>query len=310
MPFGEILTSPHVMTAAQLARRLELHTRALGVPGLVEIGRYRYASAYEGLRLQTHRGGIEICFLARGRQTYRVNRGIYRLRGGDQYVVFPGEPHDSAGLPEEKGVLYWLFVQLEPRRRPILFLDVRASAELKRALLALPARHFAAGAGTENLLEEIIAAAQKGRAPLDRLATAALVLRYLFATLRAAHRHQRLRPSPRIQRCLDHVETHVEEPLSVPELARFARLSESRFKKRFRREAGLPPKEFVLRCKIEAAARRLALPGARVTAVAHALGFSSSQYFATVFRRYLGRSPTRHRAESRAPRPAMKFPGK
>ena len=121
------------MTPEQLARRFERFERQIGIPGLVEIGRYRYASAYEGLRLRAHPDGLEVSFLARGQQTYRVNDRIYRLRGGDQYLVFPGEPHDSAGMPEEKGVLYWMFLRLQPVGRPLLFLDATASRALRRA---------------------------------------------------------------------------------------------------------------------------------------------------------------------------------
>ena len=290
------LTSPHVMTAEQLARRFERYERQIGVPGIGEIGRYRYANAYESLRLRAHPAGLEICFLARGQQTYRVNNRIYRLRGGDQYVVFPGEPHDSAGMPEEKGVLYWIFLKLNPAPRSLLFLDAPASRALRSALLALPSRHFAAEPGTRDLLEEIFAALDQPRSKLDRIGAAALVLRYLFSTLRASHRNRRAAPSPRIQRSLAHIAAQIGELPSVPQLARLVRLSPSRFKARFREEVGLPPREHVLRQKLAVAQTWLRRPGATVTLVAHGLGFSSSQYFATVFRRFTGLTPTQYQA--------------
>lgn len=282
------------MTAEQQARRLERFEREIGVPGVVEVGRYRYANAYEGLRLRRHPAGLEICFLARGQQTYRVNNEIYRLRGGDQYLVFPGEPHDSAGMPEEKSELYWLFIRLQPAGQPILFLDARASRALRQALLAMPSRHFAAEAGTRDLLEEIFASIEPGRSRLDRIHTAGLIQSYLFATLRASRRNQRPAPSPRIQRSLAHIAANVGELPSVPQLARLVRLSPSRFKARFREEVGLPPREHVLRHRLAVAQARLRAPGATVTAVAHELGFSSSQYFATVFRRFTGLTPTQY----------------
>jgi AraC-like DNA-binding protein len=290
------------MTPEQLARRFERSERQIGIPGVGEIGRYRYANAYEGLRLRTH-PGLEICFLARGQQTYRVNNEIYRLRGGDQYLVFPGEPHDSAGMPEEKGVLYWVFLKLEPAHAPMLFLNAAASRALRRALLALPSRHFAAEPGTRDLLEEIFTAVERGGPKLDRIGTAALILRYLFSLLRASHRNRRATPSPRMQRSLAYIAANLSELPSVPQLARLARLSPSRFKARFREEVGLPPREHVLRHRLAVAQERLRDPDATITAVAHALGFSSSQYFATVFRRFTGRTPREFQKQARSAPP-------
>lgn len=282
----------HIMTPEQLARRFECNEQAVGIPGVVEIGRYRYATAYERLRTRAHPDGIEICFLSRGQQTYRVNDTIYRLRGGDQYLVFPGEPHDSAGMPEEKGELYWVFIKLKSARQPLLFLDAKASGELRKALLNLPSRHFAAEPGTRELLEQIVDSLRGPRAWIDRIATAGMVLRFLLATIHGSHGNRRAAPSPRIQRCLTFIHAHPAEPLDVPQLARLVQLSPSRFKTRFRAETGLPPWEYVLRHKLGVAEEQLRKPGATVTEVAHALGFSSSQYFATVFRRFTGRSPS------------------
>lgn len=294
------MPSRRASTPPSARRRLELFERDLGLPGVVEFGRYRYASAQEGLREHAHPGCLEICLLARGRQTYRVRGAVYRLRGGDQYVVFPGERHDSAESPEEKGVLYWVLLRLRPARGPLLFLDTTAAAELRRALAALPARHFAAEPGAEELLEKFIATLTGARTPLARIEAGHLLASYLFKTLRAAHRRDVARPSPRIQRCLDHLAAHADRALYVPDLARLVGLSESRFKVRFRREAGLPPGEAILRAKIDAARERLRARGATVTSVAHALGFSSSQYFATVFRRFTGVSPSEHRLRATA----------
>ncbi len=288
------LDDEHIMSADQLARRVEYHEAEIGIPGLVEVGRYRYATAYERMRRQSHPDGLELCFLARGFQTYRVNDALYRLRGGDQYLVFPGEIHDSGGMPEEKGELYWVYVRLQPAGQPLLFLNTEASAELRRALLQLPSRHFAAEAGTRELLEAVVGGLRAVRPAnaLDRLAVAGKVVAFLLATIRSSQGNRHAAPSPRMQRCVNYIETHPAERLDVPQLAKLVQLSPSRFKTRFRAEVGLPPREYVLRHKLAVAETMLAAPGARVTEVAHALRFASSQYFATVFRRFFGCSPS------------------
>jgi AraC-like DNA-binding protein len=102
-------------------------------------------------------------------------------------------------------------------------------------------------------------------------------------------------PCPRISEALSdllrHIESRHQEPLPLRTLASQVGLSLPRFKARFRQEVGIPPAEYVLRCKVSAAQRQLTNPHSTVTDVAYSLGFSSSQYFATVFRRYTGQTP-------------------
>jgi len=87
-----------------------------------------------------------------------------------------------------------------------------------------------------------------------------------------------------MQRLLQYIDDHLGDPVRVPVLAQVARLSESRCKARFKREIGVPPAEYWLRKKIDRAI--VLLKKRSVTEVAFELGFSSSQYFATVFKRY------------------------
>ena len=121
----------------------------------------------------------------------------------------------------------------------------------------------------------------------------ALLLQYLTLTIDASHRGVTGSATPLLQRVLLYVDQHLEDPVHVPRLAEVARLSESRFKTRFKREIGVPPAEFWLRKKIERAAAML--KRRNVTEVAHELGFSSSQYFATVFKRYTLATPSQFR---------------
>ena len=129
---------------------------------------------------------------------------------------------------------------------------------------------------------------------MRQLRLQSLLLEYLTLTVEASHRGAQGSASPLMQRVLQHIEKHLDDPVHVPRLAEIARLSESRFKTRFKHEMGVPPAEFWLRQKIARA--MVLLKTWNVTEVAHELGFSSSQYFATVFKRYTLASPSRFKA--------------
>lgn len=281
------------LPSARQTGRVDLFAPAINLPGVLEIGSYHYRAARRGLTGVAHAGCLGICYLARGVQTYRIDDRVYQLQGGDQLLTFPGDCLDTAGAPEEKSRLHWILLRMQPLDAPLLFLERSAAVALRQALLKGPDRHFPGPREAPDLTSAIVhTLAHRPVALIDRIAAANLVLRYLFATLAAAQADDGSGVSPRIARCLDHIARHLHAPLYVPELARAIHLSESRFKARFRQEVGLPPGEYILRAKIAAACTELHQSGTRVTELAHRLGFSSSQYFATVFRRFTGLTPT------------------
>ena len=103
-------------------------------------------------------------------------------------------------------------------------------------------------------------------------------------------RHEQGRIPPDIRAVLDRIEADPAARPSLDELADSVHLSASRFKAKFKEQTGIPPAEYLLRRKVEAA-RRLLAAGQRVTEVAFALGFSSTQYFATAFKRFANLQP-------------------
>ncbi len=280
--------------------RLVFPSRAIALPGVVMFGRYQYAASREALPAHAHRHAIEICFLERGEQSYRVGGKVYRLTGGDQFFTLPGEVHDTANLPEERGILYWLILNFEAKG-DFLGLAPAYVIRLQNALKAMPARHFRADANgarlMANAVKALVGLKEAGRNSLERgvilLQLQALLLEYLVLTIKASRLGAKGEATPLMRRVLNFIEKNPETPVEVALLAKVAQLSESRFKARFRQEVGVPPAEFWMRHKIERATEML--KSQSVTDVAYALGFSSSQYFATVFKRYTLAPPSRMR---------------
>ena len=67
----------------------------------------------------------------------------------------------------------------------------------------------------------------------------------------------------------------------------------------FKAQTGLTPNDYLQRLRVEAAQEQLRQTDFSVTQIALAMGFSSGQYFSTVFARYTGVSPTRFRKGAR-----------
>jgi AraC-like DNA-binding protein len=285
-------------TARRTSSRHVFTARDFPLPGLVLFGRFQHAVSSPALGPHAHAGEMEICFLERGEQTFRVKGRSHRLRGHDQFFTLPDEVHDTAELPEERGTLYWLILNLK-RSRKFLGLSGRSALELQRQLLRMPTRHFRAHPGCARLLARLTDLLLERRrhprtfAPYHELRLQSLLLEYLTLSVAASHQGAQGTASPLMRRVLHHIERHLGDPVHVPRLVQVARLSESRFKSRFKAEIGVPPAEYWLRQKIERATGLLRTH--RVTEVAHALGFSSSQYFATAFKRYTLASPSRFR---------------
>jgi AraC-like DNA-binding protein len=258
-------------------------------PGGLSLGRYNQTRAREALPEHVHQQVIEICYLVKGRQNYRVHGRNYHLRGGDVFMTFPGEQHSSGGAPQEKGVLYWLALPFPRRASGLPGLSNPAGRTLWRAVRDLPVRHFPGSARMEEHLDALTLAVHENSS-LREVTMSYLVTGFLLEVVARGSV-----PAPKKRRSLEavlrHIAGHLDEPASVPQLAQIARLSTPHFKARFKQETGVSPAEYQLRMRIGEARRRLAGRRQTVTEVAFDLGFSSSQYFATVFKRFTGQNP-------------------
>jgi AraC-like DNA-binding protein len=273
------------------SQRIGVDFAPMGINNLVQIGRINYARASNPLDEHSHGNAMEICYLARGRQQYRVGGETFLMRGGDVFLAYPGERHDTGGAPEEKSILYWLLVDLEIARGG--FLDYRGEEgnSIRRALKTLPERLFTGSNRMEGLLDQVILI-NHCPTPFLHTRTRALITEFLLETIGCGTNAVESRSLPGIQATLTEIRDRVEENVQLEDLAATAGLSLSHFKRVFRNEVGIPPREFILREKINKARSLLATGEMSITAVAFALSFSSSAYFSTAFKRFCNQSPS------------------
>jgi AraC family transcriptional regulator len=96
---------------------------------------------------------------------------------------------------------------------------------------------------------------------------------------------------PQQRRVLDYIETHLDESLSLAQLAGIAGVSASHFKPLFKQSLGLPVHQYVIRRRV-AHAKRLLLAGqSTISEIALVAGFAHQSHMARAMRRVLGVTP-------------------
>ncbi|MBA4386714.1 MAG: hypothetical protein C0404_01965 [Verrucomicrobia bacterium] len=280
-----------------------LRGSATGLPDVLELGR-RHQSRQEP-RLRPHRHGrdhLEISYLHKGRKQFTVGESKYLLRGGDVLIIAPGDLHGGIGRLEERGLLYWLILRVPSSKGNFLGFPPGQSGMLLRLLTRPRQRHFSGSRRLRNHLEGLLAATLRlKKDPMARFAAHAHLVLFLLELLECSVRQPK-RELHWKDNILRRIEENIAEPLSISGLAAAARLSVSAFERRFKQETGFSPVDYILRRKIDMAKERLATTATSITTLAFDLGFSSSQYFATVFKRYTGLSPRQFRARRPADR--------
>jgi AraC family transcriptional regulator len=99
----------------------------------------------------------------------------------------------------------------------------------------------------------------------------------------------------RINRVIDYLGDHLDQPLKLEELAKVACFSEFHFHRIFRAMTGETVNDFTNRLRLEKAARLLKRTRQSATEIALECGFSSSATFSRSFNHSFGTSPTQYR---------------
>lgn len=101
----------------------------------------------------------------------------------------------------------------------------------------------------------------------------------------------------RLGRVLVHIETHLDEPLSLERLSAVAAFSKFHFHRQFSALYGLGVGRYVQLLRLRRASYRLAFRRHGILEVALASGYESHEAFSRAFKRAFGQTPSEFRAE-------------
>jgi AraC-like DNA-binding protein len=196
-------------------------------------------------------------------------------------------------------VMFWMLIRIESDTQTLLDLPRNEGAALINKLRNLP-HHFRGHRSLKETLYRIFEVHGRNVGALQVLNVRNLLIRYLLDVAHSAEFEDQGQISPEILEVMRFVRENLDRNYMLEDLASRVALSVSRFKARFKEEVGVPPADYVARQKVSRAMDLLRKTGMPITQIATSLGYSSSQYFATAFRRYTGKTPSLARREAYA----------
>lgn len=243
----------------------------------------------------------EISLACAGEGSFSVENEQAKFRARDILLVGTGLPHwgEISRYPYRFITVYFLpsvLIELDPERDgPRILRRFTARQSLANRIIR-PSREL--GRHLVPLFEQIVSEFE-GKEFGREIRLRTLLMELLVSLLRWEHRHGRsgsVAPMDvdwqPIFRVLDYLRQNYTEPIYASKLAQASGMSESRLKILFRRALGMSWVKYLQGYRIHRAAALLSQPGSNVTEAAFAVGFESLSHFNSVFRSFLGVSPT------------------
>lgn len=308
---GPLITAAGKTLRLEALRRGHYPGSALpgeSLPGVKMVG-FWDAQRDQEWGLPWHRNeGVEITFLETGRLRFGADRREYDLQAGDLTITRPWQLH-RVGCPNVTASrLHWLIIDFGVRRPdqpwqwpPWILLTLADTEEITDSLRLCERPVWKASAEIRRCFRAISQAieADHNGSSISRLT---LRLNDLFVSLLDLFRSTPVQPDRSLTTTLRSVQLFLEDlrahpehlalEWSVEEMARSCGLGVSQFSHHVKCLVNTTPMQYLCQCRVHRAAELLkATPNVSITDTALELGFSSSQYFATVFKRHFGYSP-------------------
>lgn len=278
------------------------------LPGVKTIGYWNAANAQDW-GLSWHRNeGIEFTFLESGSLGFAVDNREYTLQPDDLTVTRPWQLHRVGNPNVGPGRLHWLIIDVGVRRPNQVWTWpswlILNDSEKQQLTNVLRNNERPVWAGSQNIRRcfQAVAHAIEADREGSNVSRLAVRLNDFFLMLLDLFRSYRIRLDESLsgsrrtvrlflEDLVRHPE-HLAEDWTVESMATSCGLGVSQFTEHVNRLTNLAPRHYLNECRLDLSAKLLRdCTESSVTEVALRCGFSSSQYFATLFGRRFGLSP-------------------
>lgn len=268
-----------------------------GVRGLGNLSYYSLTRAKTPLEPHYHENMLEIHCMIKGKRFIKLGDRNYEIKGKEMLFTFPGEVHSTGDQPQSPSQYYAFQVDLSDKDT-LLGLDVETSRKLASLLLGLEHHRYQMSEEAQNLLKWAFERLLDDSEP-DLDGGVRLLTSFLFLSGEAAPvgvEQENL--SEPIRRCVEYIESHIAEPYQLSDLSEIAGYSLSFFKIKFKEETGMTPLDYIISVRVEHAKRLLETTEKSVAEISEECGFSSGNYFSTVFKKCVSLTPKEYRAKA------------
>ncbi|MEX0775797.1 MAG: AraC family transcriptional regulator [Phycisphaeraceae bacterium] len=249
---------------------------------LPALGRSRQSMARPLLAAHAHEV-YEICLIRRGAVQWFVEDRDHTLGPGMVFFCRPGQLHGSRAGVLEPCDLAWL--QFDHRARP--------QRDLVRSLRGIDGTAWKGSGELFDCHERLLAECRQRR-PDAALMCRAILTQFLLTLIRQPRGEEAnggVSLPPAVRRVVELIQQQPGERWTLESLRRHAGVSRTRLHALFQKHLGQSPGQYALRHRLRQAQLALRLTRRPITQIALEHGFSSSQHFATNFRRAFGMTP-------------------
>jgi len=234
----------------------------------------------------------QIVYITRGTGEFETEEcGVQRIEAGRMFILFPGIWHRYRPDGETGWDEYWIAFQ--GPGIPGLLKEYGFS--VKEPLMDVGVQDFVL-----HEFRQIVEELNNEKVGYQQVIAARTV--QVMANTHAAIRRKEFEGTD-IQRVIekakDLLAEQIEVSVNVEELASSLHVGYSWFRRMFRQYVGMPPAQYQLQLRLNKARELLCNSTLPVGTIAEQNGFISSYYFARVFRKKFGRSPSAFRRKSR-----------
>ena len=262
--------------------------RVLGLfPKFLNVGKQESDIVYH---YQEHvQDEYEFIYILKGSVEYKCNGKKFVAKANDMYFIQPGQTHEESSLREPLEFIYVKF-----------FLYNYRSARMDSFLNDINLQRFEKpGRGLRTKFLKIFEEMQNKELGFKQIVENG-IMEILVDIMRILKMNQTEKMSSSsvndvIAMIIDDITMNVQKNYSVEEIARTYGISKSSLHHSFKKQTGLPFKDYVNRIKIREAEYQLTVTDKTVTHISWLLGYSNVYYFCRLFKKYKGITPTEFR---------------